>query len=175
MIASFADKHPVIPATAFVTPGAYLIGDVTLGEHASVWFGAVVRGDVNKITIGDYTNVQDNVVIHVTSGGHATHIGKRVTIGHKAVLHACTIGDDCLIGMGCVILDGAEIGEGSVVAAGALVTPGKKFPPGSMILGSPARAVRPVRPEERVSMIDQGWRNYHGYVQEYRKSFRVLS
>jgi carbonic anhydrase/acetyltransferase-like protein (isoleucine patch superfamily) len=173
MIASFGTKSPVIPPSSFIAPGAHIIGDVTLGENSSVWFGAVIRGDVNKITIGDYTNVQDNVVIHVTNGGHATHIGARVTIGHKAVLHACTVGNDCLIGMGSVILDGVEIGDGSVVAAGALVTPGKKFPPGSMILGSPAKAVRQVRPEERAEMIDQGWRNYHGYVEEYRKSFRV--
>jgi carbonic anhydrase/acetyltransferase-like protein (isoleucine patch superfamily) len=174
MIASFGTKSPQIPASSFLAPGSFVIGDVTLGEHSSVWFGAVIRGDVNKITIGDYTNVQDNVVIHVTNGGNATHIGARVTIGHKAVLHACTVGNDCLIGMGSVILDGVEIGDGSVVAAGALVTPGKKFPPGSMILGSPAKAVRPVRPEERAEMIDQGWRSYHGYVEEYRKSFRVL-
>jgi carbonic anhydrase/acetyltransferase-like protein (isoleucine patch superfamily) len=151
------------------------MGDVTLGEHVSVWFGAVVRGDVNKITIGNYSNVQDGTVIHVTQGGHSTHIGERVTIGHKALLHACSVGNDCLIGMGAILLDGVEIGDGSIVAAGALVTPGKKFPPGSMILGSPAKAVRSVKAEERALMIDQGWKNYFGYVQEYRKSFRAHS
>lgn len=172
MIASVFGKDPTISPTAWIAPSADVLGDVTLGDHASVWFGAVVRGDVNHIIIGDHTNVQDGTVIHVTQGGHPTLIGKRVTIGHKALLHACTVGDDCLIGMGAVLLDGVEIGPGSVVAAGALVTPGKKFPPGSMILGSPAKAVRPVKPEERAGMIDQGWRNYHAYVQEYLRSFR---
>lgn len=175
MIASVFGHNPVIPASAWIAPSADVLGDVTLGEHVSIWFGAVVRGDVNKITIGDYTNVQDGTVIHVTHGGHATHIGARVTIGHKALLHACTVGDDCLIGMGSILLDGVEVGAGSVVAAGALLTPGKKYPPGSLILGSPAKAVRPITPEERAQMIDQGWKNYHAYVQEYRHSFQSHS
>lgn len=172
MIASVFGKDPKISPTAWVARSADVLGDVTLGEHVSVWFNAVVRGDVNHVVIGDYTNVQDGTVIHVTHGGLPTIIGKRVTIGHKALLHACTVGDDCLIGMGAILLDGAEIGEGSVVAAGALVTSGKKFPPGSMIMGSPAKVVRALRPEERAVMIDQGWRNYHDYVEEYRKSHR---
>jgi gamma-carbonic anhydrase len=174
MIASIAGKSPIIPASAWVAPSADIMGDVTLGEHVSVWFGVVIRGDVNSIRIGDYTNVQDGTVIHVTQGGCNTVIGKRVTIGHKALIHACSVGDDCLIGMGSIMLDGVEVGSGSVVAAGALLTPGKKFPPNSMILGSPAKAVRELRPEERASMIDQGWKNYHSYVQEYRKSFKIL-
>jgi carbonic anhydrase/acetyltransferase-like protein (isoleucine patch superfamily) len=173
MLASVFGKDPKISASAWIAPSAAVLGDVTLGEHASVWFGAVLRGDVNHIVIGDYTNVQDGAVVHVTHGGHPALIGKRVTIGHKALLHACTVGDDCLIGMGSILLDGVEIGDGSIVGAGALVTPGKKFPPGSLILGSPAKAVRPVKPGERLEMIDQGWKNYHGYVQEYRKSFRM--
>lgn len=173
MIASVFGKNPSIPPSAWIAPSADVMGEVILGEHVSIWFGAVVRGDVNSITIGDYTNVQDGTVIHVTQGGHCTVIGKRVTIGHKALLHACTVGDDCLIGMGAILLDGVEIGAGSVVAAGALVTPGKKFPPGSMIMGAPAKAVRQVQPAERMEMIDQGWKNYHSYVQEYRSSFRT--
>jgi carbonic anhydrase/acetyltransferase-like protein (isoleucine patch superfamily) len=173
MIASFAGKHPSIPTSAFIAPGAHIIGNVMLGENSSVWFGAVLRGDVNKITIGEFTNVQDGTVIHVTKGGHSTIIGARVTIGHKAILHACTVGNDCLIGMGSILLDGVEIGEGSVVAAGALVTPGKKFPPGSMILGSPAKLVRPLRPDERAEMIDYGWRNYRDLAAEYRVGYRV--
>lgn len=175
MIASISGKSPIIPASAWIAPSADVMGEVTLGEHVSVWFGAVLRGDVHSIHIGDYTNVQDGTVIHVTHGGCNTVIGKRVTIGHKALIHACTVGDDCLIGMGSIMLDGVEVGAGSVVAAGALLTPGKKYPPGSMIIGSPAKAVRPLRPEERALMIDQGWKNYHGYVQEYRKSFQILS
>ena len=172
MIASVFGKNPQLDPTAWIAGSADVLGDVTLGEHVSVWYGAVVRGDVNYIRIGDYTNVQDGTVIHVTQGGHPTIIGKRVTIGHKALLHACTVGDDCLIGMGSILLDGVEIGAGSIVGAGALVTPGKKFPPGSLILGSPAKAVRTVTEKERAEMIDQGWKNYHSYVAEYRKSFR---
>ncbi len=173
MIASVFGKDPIIPRSAWIAPSADVLGDVVLGEHVSIWFGAVVRGDVNKITIGEYSNVQDGTVIHVTNGGHSTIIGARVTIGHKALLHACTVGDDCLIGMGSVMLDGVEVGAGSIVAAGALLTPGKKFPPSSLILGSPAKAVRTITAEERRIMIDRGWQNYHAYVQEYRKSFRV--
>ena len=172
MIASVFGKDPKISPTAWIAPSADVLGDVTLGENVSIWFGAVVRGDVNHIVIGDSTNVQDGTVIHVTQGGHPTIIGQRVTIGHKALLHACTVGDDCLIGMGSILLDGVEIGAGSIVGAGALVTPGKKFPPGSMILGSPAKVVRPVKPEERAAMIDQGCRNYLSYVEKYRSGFR---
>jgi carbonic anhydrase/acetyltransferase-like protein (isoleucine patch superfamily) len=173
MIASVFGKDPLIPASAWIAASADVMGDVTLGEHVSIWFCAVVRGDVNKITIGDHSNVQDGTVIHVTNGGHATHIGARVTIGHKALLHACTVGDDCLIGMGSVMLDGVEVGAGSIVGAGALLTPGKKFPPGSLILGSPAKAVRRITADERKLMIDQGWRNYFEYVKEFRRSFRI--
>lgn len=175
MIASCFGKTPVVPASAWVAPSADVLGDVVLGEHASVWFGAVIRGDVHSIRIGEYTNVQDGTVIHVTHKRFSTTIGARVTIGHKALLHGCVVGDDCLIGMGAILLDGVEVGSGSVVAAGALLTPGKKFPPGSLILGSPAKAVRELTPGERSEMIDRGWRNYHGYVEEYRKSFQVLS
>lgn len=174
MIASVFGKSPKIAASAWVAPSADVLGDVTLGEHVSVWFGAVLRGDVHNIVIGDYTNVQDGTVIHVTQGGCNTVIGKRVTIGHKALIHACAIGDDCLIGMGSIMLDGVEVGSGSVVAAGALLTPGKKYPPNSMIMGYPAKAVREVTEKERAEMIDQGWKNYHGYMAEYRKTFEAL-
>ncbi len=175
MIASVFGHDPVIPPSAWIAPSADVMGNVTLGEHVSIWFGAVVRGDVNKITIGEYTNIQDGTVIHVTHEGHATHIGARVTVGHKALLHACTVGNDCLVGMGAILLDGVEVGDGSVVAAGALLTPGKKYPPGSLILGSPAKAVRQITPKERAEMIDQGWKNYHGYVQQYQDGWRVHS
>ncbi len=175
MIANVFGKTPKISTSAWVAPSADVMGDVTLGEHVSVWFGAVIRGDVNDILIGDYTNVQDGTVIHVTHGGCNTVIGKRVTIGHKALIHACTIGDDCLIGMGSILLDGVEVGSGSVVAAGALLTPGKKYPPNSMIMGYPAKAVRQISAEERAEMIDQGWKNYFNYMQEYRTNFRILS
>lgn len=171
MIAKLGDKTPKIPASCFVAESADIIGDVTLGEHVSIWFQAVVRGDVHYIKIGDHTNVQDGCVLHVSQGIAPLNIGARVTIGHKALLHGCTIGNDCLIGMGSVILDHVEVGDGSIVAAGALLTPGKKFPPGSLILGSPAKAVRTVTEKERQEMIDQGWKNYFNYSQEYKTKF----
>lgn len=175
MIASCFGKSPLIPESAWIAKSADVLGDVTLGEHVSVWFQAVVRGDVHWIKIGDYTNVQDGAVLHVSNGYAPLTIGKRVTIGHKALLHGCLIGDDCLIGMGSVILDHAEVGPGSIVAAGALLPPGKKYPAGHLIMGAPAKAVRLVTEKERVEMIEQGWKNYHSYVAEYRKSFKKLT
>lgn len=175
MIASCFGLTPKIDPTAWVADSADVLGDVTLGAHVSIWFQAVVRGDVHWIKIGDYTNVQDGSVLHVSNGYAPLTIGARVTIGHKALLHGCTVGDDCLIGMGAILLDHVEIGAGSVVAAGALCPPGKKYPPGHLILGSPAKAVRPLSAEEKAEMIDKGWRNYHSYVAEYRKSFKKHS
>ena len=175
MIAEVMGKKPKLTASVFIAESAVVLGDVTLGEHVSIWFQAVVRGDVHWIRIGEYTNVQDGSVLHVTNGLFPLSIGSRVTIGHKVLLHGCTIGNDCLIGMGAVILDGVEVGDGSIVAAGALLTPGKKFPPGHLILGSPAKAVRAVTDDERKNMIDQGWKNYHHYTAEYRKSYHRLS
>jgi carbonic anhydrase/acetyltransferase-like protein (isoleucine patch superfamily) len=174
MIAACFGKEPKIPATAWIAPSADVMGDVTMGEHSSVWFQAVVRGDVHWIKIGDYTNVQDGSVLHVTNGRYPLTIGSRVTIGHKALLHGCTVGDDCLIGMGAILLDDVEVGSGSVVAAGALLPPGKKYPPNSLILGSPAKAVRTLTPEQQKDLIEIGWQNYHRYVAEYRKDFRVI-
>jgi carbonic anhydrase/acetyltransferase-like protein (isoleucine patch superfamily) len=174
MIAHVMGKSPKIAASAFIAPSADVMGDVTIGEHASIWFQAVVRGDVHWIKIGDYTNVQDGCILHVTNGEAPLTIGARVTIGHKALLHGCTVGDDCLIGMGAILLDHVEVGAGSVVAAGALLPPGKKYPPGSLIIGAPAKALRPITEKERANMIDQGWRNYHGYVQQYRKDFKAI-
>ncbi len=174
MIATCFGKSPKIPSTAWIADSADVLGDVTMGEHSSIWFQAVARGDVHWIRIGDYTNVQDGCVLHVTNGRFPLTIGARVTIGHKALLHGCTVGNDCLIGMGAVILDGVEVGDGCVVAAGALLPPGKKYPPNSLILGSPAKVVRTLSPEEQLDLIDRGWRNYHGYVQEYRASFQRI-
>ncbi len=174
MIYSCFGKSPNIAPSAWVAPSADVLGDVTLGEHVSIWFQAVVRGDVHWITIGEQTNVQDGSILHVTNGRWPLKIGARVTIGHKALLHGCTVGDECLIGMGAVLLDGVEVGSGSVVAAGALLPPGKKYPPNSLILGSPAKVVRQIEPEEKTKLIDQGWKNYQGYVEEYRKSFQVI-
>jgi carbonic anhydrase/acetyltransferase-like protein (isoleucine patch superfamily) len=174
MIAECFGKKPKIPASAWIAPSASVLGDVTLGEHVSVWFQAVARGDVHWIKIGDYTNVQDGCVLHVTNGKFPLTIGARVTIGHKALLHGCTVGSDCLIGMGAILLDGVEVGAGSVVAAGALLPPGKKYPPNSLIKGAPAKAVRELSKAEQAEMIEEGWKNYHAYAAEYRKNFTIL-
>ena len=139
----------------FIAENASVIGDVTLGKDCSVWFGTVIRGDVHYIKIGDRVSVQDNSVVHVThykkpdkSDGNPTIIGNDVTVGHNVILHGCTIEDACLIGMGATLLDGVVIGKESIVGAGAVVTKNKTFPPRSLILGSPAKAVRQLTEEE---------------------------
>lgn len=174
MIAACFGKEPQLHESVWIAHSADVLGDVTIGAHSSIWFQVVARGDVHWIKIGEYTNVQDGAVLHVTNGRYPLTIGSRVTIGHKAMLHGCTVGDDCLIGMGAVLLDDVEVGSGSVVAAGALLPPGKKYPPNSLILGSPAKVVRTLTAEEQKNLIEIGWQNYHRYVEEYRKSFKVL-
>jgi gamma-carbonic anhydrase len=147
MVHSFEGERPDISKAAFVAWNAEVLGRVELGEGASVWYGAVLRGDIAAIRVGVASNVQDGAVLHVDEGQPCV-LGDHVTIGHGAVVHACSIGDRCLVGMGAVILDRALIGEDSIVGAGALVTQGKAFPPRSMILGSPAKLVRPLSDEE---------------------------
>lgn len=147
MVHSFEGERPNISRAAFVAWNAEVSGRVDLGEGASVWYGAVLRGDVAEIRVGRGSNVQDGAVLHVDHGTPCV-VGELVTIGHRAVVHACAVGDRCLIGMGAVILDRAVIGEDSIVGAGALVTQGKAFPPRSMILGSPAKVVRGLTDEE---------------------------
>lgn len=149
------DRHlfskPSIHPTAFLAPGADVIGDVTLEEESSVWFQTVLRGDINRIVIGPHSNVQDGSVIHLADD-FGTYVGELVTIGHKAILHACTVDNEVLIGMGAIVLDGAEIGARSIVGAGALVTGGKKIPPGSLVLGSPGKVVRTLSAEEQAGI-----------------------
>lgn len=142
---------PRIGAGVFIARNATVIGDVTLGAKASVWYGAVLRGDINRIVVGEGSNVQDNAVVHLADDYPAL-IGNYVTVGHSAIVHACVIGDECLIGMGATILDGAEIGDQCIIGAGALVTPRTKIPPGSMVLGSPGKVVRPLSAEERAGL-----------------------
>ena len=132
---------PHIAATAWVADSAQVMGQVELGEGASVWFGAVVRGDTDRITIGAGSNIQDASVLHADAG-QPLLVGERVTVGHQVVLHGCTIGDESLIGIGAVVLNGAKIGKNCLVGAGALVTEGKQFPDNMLIIGSPAKAVR---------------------------------
>jgi carbonic anhydrase/acetyltransferase-like protein (isoleucine patch superfamily) len=138
MIHRIKDKTPDVGRASFIAWNAEVAGEVTLGADVSVWFGASIRADIAPVTIGDGSNVQDNVSVHVDADKPVT-IGRGVTIGHNAVVHGCTIGDGCLIGMGAVILSGAELGPDCLVGAGALVTAGKKFPARSLILGSPAK------------------------------------
>ena len=145
---SFGDHCPQIPNTCFIAPSADVIGKVTLGEHVSLWYQVVARGDVHQIEIGENTNIQDLSMLHVIDE-RALIIGENVSVGHNVTLHACTIEDFCLIGMGAVVLDGARIGQNSLVAAGSLVPPGKEYPPGSMIMGNPAKVVRELTPEEK--------------------------
>ncbi|MER3423612.1 MAG: gamma carbonic anhydrase family protein [Nitrospiraceae bacterium] len=167
MIRSFQGVAPKIAESAFVEDTAVIIGDVVIGEESSIWFNAVVRGDVHYIRIGDRTNIQDLSVIHVTHDTHPTVIGNDVTVGHHVVLHGCTIKDRVLVGMGAIIMDGAVIGEDCVVGAGALVTERTVVPPKSLILGSPAKVKRPVTDEE-LAWIRASAQNYVKYSRQYR-------
>ena len=145
--ARFLFVEPQIDPTAYVASQAVVIGDVRLAARSSVWPMAVLRGDINFIEIGEGSNIQDGSIVHLADD-LPTRVGKLVTVGHRAILHACTVEDECLIGMGATILDGAVIGKGSIVGAHALVTKGTHIPPGSLVLGAPAKVVRPLRPEE---------------------------
>ncbi len=145
---TFLQTAPVISPGVFIAPNATVIGAVELGENASIWFGAVLRGDINRIVIGPGSNVQDNAVVHLADD-YPCLVGASVTVGHSAILHACTIGDEVLVGMGAIVLDGAVIGEQSIIGAGALVTGKTLVPPGSLVLGNPAKVVKSLSPAER--------------------------
>ena len=167
MIVPFRGLTPSLDATAFVAESAVVVGDVTLGPESSLWFHAVVRGDVGAVRIGARTNVQDHVTIHVLGGHHPTILGDEVTVGHRAVLHGCTIGDRTLVGMGAIVLDGATIGPDCLIGAGALVVPGTRIPAGQLVLGAPARVARPLDDAERAGLRASAAR-YVGYAAEYR-------
>lgn len=166
LVKPYRGTSPKIHPTAFLVETATVIGDVEIGEYSSVWFNAVVRGDVNYIRLGQKTNVQDNSSLHVTRETAPLVIGDEVTIGHSVVLHGCTVGDRCLIGMGAIILDHAEIGPDSLVGAGAVVTEGTKVPPRSLVIGTPGRVVRNLKDFE-VERIKQSAENYVGYSRNY--------
>ncbi len=163
---------PHIAATAWVADSAQVMGQVELGEGASVWFGAVVRGDTDRITIGAGSNIQDASVLHADFGKPLT-VGCNVTIGHQVMLHGCSIGDGSLIGIGAVVLNGARIGRNCLVGAGSLVTEGKEFPDGSMILGSPAKVVRQLSPEQ-IEGLRQSARNYVENARRFKRGLRKL-
>jgi carbonic anhydrase/acetyltransferase-like protein (isoleucine patch superfamily) len=167
VIVSFRGNTPRLGRDVYLAPGAMVIGDVEVGDEASVWFNAVVRGDVERIRIGARTNIQDNATIHVTHDTWPTIVGAAVTVAHGAVVHGCQIGDGSLIGNGAIVMDDVVIGAECLVAAGALVTPGARIPPRSCVLGNPARVVRPVRAAE-VERFRETARNYVAWAAEYR-------
>lgn len=169
MIVSFLGKTPQVDPSAYVHTSVQIIGDVTVGPQSSLWPYAVVRGDVHYIRIGARTNVQDVVVIHVTTGRWPTIVGDDVTIGHRAVLHGCRVGDRCLIGIGAIILDGAEIGDDCIIGAGALVTPGTRIPPGHLVLGVPGRIVRPLTEAEKQANLESA-AHYVAHATRYREA-----
>lgn len=151
---SVGGARPVVSESAWVAPGAVVVGDVRIGDEASLWYGVVVRGDFHHVRIGARSNLQDGTVVHVTRDRFPAEIAADVTIGHRAVVHGCTIGRSCLIGIGAIVLDGAEVGEGAWVGAGAVVTPGARIPPWQLAIGTPARVVRALTDEERVHQQD---------------------
>jgi carbonic anhydrase/acetyltransferase-like protein (isoleucine patch superfamily) len=159
LIKGFGSFEPKIHHTAYLADDAVVIGDVEIGEDSSVWFGAVVRGDVNYIRIGDRTNIQDNSVIHVTTHTHPTILEDQITVGHRVILHGCHVESDCLIGMGAILLDGVRVGRNSMVAAGSLVAPGTQIPSGVLAIGSPARVKRDLAAEE-LANLEYSWQSY---------------
>lgn len=167
MIRAFSDIHPKFDATVFVADSAAVIGDVEIGEDASVWFGSVIRGDVNYIRIGARTNIQDMTVIHVSSKTHPTILEEEVTVGHRVTLHGCYVERQCLIGIGSILLDGVRIGPQSLVAAGSLLTPGTQIPPRSLVMGAPAKVKRELTDDE-LAYLDRSWRNYVELKEKYR-------
>jgi len=148
---TFLRRPPTLGRQVYLARTAVVVGDVRLGDHSSVWYGAVLRGDINYISVGHHSNVQDNAVLHLADDFPCV-VGDWVTVGHSANVHACTIGDECLVGMGATVLDGAVVGEQCLIGAHALITPGTCIPAGSLVLGSPARVVRALSPEERAGL-----------------------
>jgi carbonic anhydrase/acetyltransferase-like protein (isoleucine patch superfamily) len=159
MIKSYKGIRPTIADSAFIEDSANIIGDVHIGEHSSIWFNCVLRGDVFPIRIGHHTNIQDGTIIHVTGGEFPTLVGNQVTVGHGVILHGCQVLDGSLIGIGSIILDEAVIGEGSLIAAGSLVTPATIIPPRSLVMGSPAKVRRELTAEES-ERLNENWQHY---------------
>ena len=167
MIRRYKDAFPRVDASVFIEDSAQVIGDVEIGRDSSVWFNAVIRGDVNFIRIGERTNVQDGCVLHVTKDTHPLILGNDITVGHAVTLHGCTIRDRCLIGMGAIVLDGADVGEDSIIGAGALVKEGMKVEPGTLVVGVPARVARKLSDEEK-ARIKKSAVNYINYSADYK-------
>jgi carbonic anhydrase/acetyltransferase-like protein (isoleucine patch superfamily) len=174
MLRNFENYFPIVPDSCFVSDNTEIIGNVKLGENISVWYGSIIRGDINWIEIGDNTNIQEAGVIHVDFPDEGkkngfTKIGCNVTIGHRALIHGCTIGDNCLIGMGAIILSGAEIGAGSIIGAGALVKEKEVVPPNSLVVGLPGKIKGQVS-QQGVDKIVQHAKNYQMIAQRHKNS-----
>jgi gamma-carbonic anhydrase len=167
MIYPFNGIYPDIHPSVFITPGVTILGDVSLAEDVSVWFGTVIRGDVHCVRVGARTNIQDNCILHETWQKYALTIGTNVTVGHGAILHGCTVGNAVLIGMGAKVLDDARVGDESLIAAGALVREHFEVPPGTLVAGVPGKVVRDLTDEERERLRTSA-RNYLHYVRQYR-------
>jgi carbonic anhydrase/acetyltransferase-like protein (isoleucine patch superfamily) len=150
----YLDKRPQLAADVFVAAGAFVIGDVRIGAGSSVWFGSVLRGDINYVSIGHHTNLQDLCVCHVADD-HPCVVGNHVTVGHRAILHGCSVGDEVLVGMGAILMNGVVVGEQSIIGAGALLTEGLVVPPGSLVYGAPARVISKLGENERARI--RGW------------------
>jgi carbonic anhydrase/acetyltransferase-like protein (isoleucine patch superfamily) len=163
MIRPFRGVHPLVPTSAYVDVSAQVIGDVHLGEQASIWCNAVLRGDMFYIRIGDRSNIQDNCVVHTRTGSHPTILEEEVTVGHSVTLHGCYVERGALIGIGSIVLDDARVGTQSLVAAGSLISPGTIIPPRSLVMGIPARVKRPLTDEEVVG-LEAFWKNYVDYI-----------
>lgn len=170
---AFDGHTPSIHPEAFVHPDSTIIGQAVVGARSSIWPGTILRADMTgRIVIGEDTSIQDGTVIHLTGGMSETIVGDRCTVGHRVILHGCIVEDECLIGMGSIVLDGARIGRGSLVGAGSLVTAGTVIPPGSLVIGSPARIIRPVKDKER-NMIEGSWPIYVEYSRKYKSELGV--
>jgi carbonic anhydrase/acetyltransferase-like protein (isoleucine patch superfamily) len=174
-VLSFFGKAPKIHDSAFIAPGARIVGDVEIGPDASIWYNCVLRGDINRIVIGARSNLQDGTVVHVEGPGAddeglPTIVGEDALIGHMAILHGCTLGDRAFVGMGAVVMDRCHVGSGGLLAAGAMLTPGKSLPPGQLWAGRPARFVRELSEAERDAMLEQSL----GYVENARRHKAAL-
>lgn len=172
MLYQYLDYRPDVAPDVFVAPGVHIIGKVKIAAGSSIWFNTVVRGDVNEITIGRFTNIQDNATVH-TDPCFPTVIGDYVLVGHKAILHGCVVGNGALIGMGATLLDGAQVGENALVGAGALVREGDEIPAGTLAVGTPARVVRELKSEE-IARIRHVTEIYAQRAQEYIRSLKQL-
>jgi carbonic anhydrase/acetyltransferase-like protein (isoleucine patch superfamily) len=166
LVKPYGGIHPRIHPTVYLSENAVVIGDVEIGEDSSVWYGTVIRGDVNYIRIGKRTNIQDNCVVHVTRERYPTIIGDDVTVGHRVVLHGCVLKNRILVGMGAVVMDGVQVEDYVIIGAGALLTPGKKIPSGVLVAGLPAKIVRDLKPDE-IKLIEESSKNYVAYKNSY--------